>query len=158
MDARVCRSLQPAGSRFSWIGFWRSIRRRLIRWNFSFLLSGMTLNHYLNDTFEKWCVRLGGGGVSFRMPASLALTPTLTLTVTDSPSQPTRANKLSSQKEGIPQWQQHKSNLIRVNDLIHHQHMSNFTHTIQDLHDILQPYYKVARKRFVDNIYRQATG
>lgn len=36
--------------------------------------------------------------------------------------------------------------------------MSNFTHTIQDLHDILQPYYKVARKRFVDNIYRQATG
>lgn len=32
--------------------------------------------------------------------------------------------------------------------------MSNFEHTLNDLHDILEAYYKVARKRFVDNVCR----
>lgn len=36
--------------------------------------------------------------------------------------------------------------------------MSNIEHTVQDLHDILRSYYKVARKRFVDNICMQAAG
>jgi hypothetical protein len=35
--------------------------------------------------------------------------------------------------------------------------MSNEAHTVQDIHDILQSYYKVARKRFVDSICMQAT-
>ncbi|KAF5544898.1 dynamin family [Fusarium napiforme] len=33
---------------------------------------------------------------------------------------------------------------------------SNTKHTAEETHDILQAYYKVARKRFVDNIYHQA--
>jgi hypothetical protein len=33
---------------------------------------------------------------------------------------------------------------------------SNIQHTAEEIHDILQAYYKVARKRFVDNIYHQA--
>ncbi|KAH7187240.1 dynamin family protein [Fusarium oxysporum] len=33
---------------------------------------------------------------------------------------------------------------------------SNIQHTTEEIHDILQAYYKVARKRFVDNIYHQA--
>ena len=34
--------------------------------------------------------------------------------------------------------------------------MSNDDHTIQDLHDTLKSYYKVARKRFVDAVCLQA--
>ncbi|CAG8976279.1 hypothetical protein HYALB_00011764 [Hymenoscyphus albidus] len=37
-----------------------------------------------------------------------------------------------------------------------HYHMSNAEHIVQDLHDILQSYYKVARKRIVDVICMQA--
>lgn len=33
---------------------------------------------------------------------------------------------------------------------------SNLEHTVCDLHDILKSYYKVARKRFVDNVCMQA--
>ncbi|KAH7134555.1 dynamin family protein [Dactylonectria estremocensis] len=33
---------------------------------------------------------------------------------------------------------------------------SNAEHTVEDIYDILQAYYKVARKRFVDNVYHQA--
>jgi hypothetical protein len=36
--------------------------------------------------------------------------------------------------------------------------MSNMTYTIQDISDILRSHYKVARKRFVDNICMQAAG
>ena len=34
---------------------------------------------------------------------------------------------------------------------------SNLKHTVDDLHDILHSYYKVARKRFVDIVCMQAT-
>jgi len=34
--------------------------------------------------------------------------------------------------------------------------MSNDEHTVQDIHHILKSYYKVSRKTFVDNIYKQA--
>lgn len=34
--------------------------------------------------------------------------------------------------------------------------MSNTEHIVQDLHDILFSYYKVARKRFVDGVCMQA--
>ena len=46
--------------------------------------------------------------------------------------------------------------VIRTSDLFLHQHMGNDEHTIQDLHDILQSYYKVARKRIVDALRTQA--
>ena len=36
--------------------------------------------------------------------------------------------------------------------------MSNAEHAVQDLQDILESYYKVARKRFVDSVCMQATG
>jgi hypothetical protein len=45
--------------------------------------------------------------------------------------------------------------VIRVSDLSYRDNMSNAEHTVQDLHDILQAYYKVARKRFVDNVCMQ---
>ncbi|KAK6810758.1 hypothetical protein RU639_013520 [Aspergillus parasiticus] len=48
--------------------------------------------------------------------------------------------------------------VVRVDDLNHQQHMSNIAHTVQDLSDILRSYYKVARKRFVDNVCMQAAG
>ncbi|KAB8077608.1 hypothetical protein BDV29DRAFT_153477 [Aspergillus leporis] len=48
--------------------------------------------------------------------------------------------------------------VVRVDDLNHQQHMSNITHIVQDLSDILRSYYKVARKRFVDNVCMQAAG
>lgn len=31
-----------------------------------------------------------------------------------------------------------------------------YDHTVQDIHGILESYYKVARKRFVDNVCMQA--
>lgn len=46
--------------------------------------------------------------------------------------------------------------VIRPDDVFHHDHMGNDEHTVQDLHDILQSYYKVARKTFVDNLRKQA--
>ena len=45
--------------------------------------------------------------------------------------------------------------VVRLNDLEHTKHVSNLNHTVQEIHDILQAYYKVARKRFVDNVRMQ---
>lgn len=46
--------------------------------------------------------------------------------------------------------------IIRLKDIVHHNPMSNVERTVHDLHDILKSYYKVARKRFVDNVCMQA--
>jgi hypothetical protein len=46
--------------------------------------------------------------------------------------------------------------VVRVRDLSYQENMSNAQHTIQDIHDILESYYKVALKRFVDNVCMQA--
>ncbi|KAE8356356.1 P-loop containing nucleoside triphosphate hydrolase protein [Aspergillus coremiiformis] len=46
--------------------------------------------------------------------------------------------------------------VIRLDDVMAQDHRSNVEYTVQDIHDILQSYYKVARKRFVDNICIQA--
>ncbi|KAL1647113.1 hypothetical protein SLS58_002884 [Diplodia intermedia] len=51
-----------------------------------------------------------------------------------------------------------KGAVVRLSDLKHSRTMSNKEHTVQDLHDILQSYYKVARKRIVDNICMQAVS
>lgn len=50
----------------------------------------------------------------------------------------------------------HGEKVIRLSDISHQHHMSNVEHTVQDIHDILKSYYRVARKRFVDNICMQA--
>ncbi|KAK3670782.1 hypothetical protein LTR78_009354 [Recurvomyces mirabilis] len=47
--------------------------------------------------------------------------------------------------------------VIRLDDAKRTHPMSNETHTVQDIHDILRSYYKVAIKRFVDNVLKQAT-
>jgi hypothetical protein len=46
--------------------------------------------------------------------------------------------------------------VVRLTDITQNHPMSNTDHVIQDIHDILKSYYKVARKRFVDNICMQA--
>lgn len=49
-------------------------------------------------------------------------------------------------------------NVIRLTDAKRTHPMSNTEHIIQDIHDILQSYYRVARKRYVDNVVTQATA
>lgn len=46
--------------------------------------------------------------------------------------------------------------VVRLDDAIKTHPMSNAQHTVQDLHDILLSYYKVALKRFTDNVAAQA--
>lgn len=46
--------------------------------------------------------------------------------------------------------------VVRIEDMLETSRGSNADRTIQDLHDILKSYYKVARKRFVDVVCMQA--
>ena len=46
--------------------------------------------------------------------------------------------------------------VVSVDNIVQHHPMSNTAHTVQSIHDILKSYYKVARKRFVDNVCMQA--
>ncbi|KAK2734158.1 hypothetical protein FQN55_002899 [Onygenales sp. PD_40] len=46
--------------------------------------------------------------------------------------------------------------VVRLEDIAYRNSMSNAEHTVQDLHDILESYYEVARKRFVDSVCMQA--
>ena len=43
-----------------------------------------------------------------------------------------------------------------MEDIVQNHHMSNMEHIVQEIHDILRSYYKVARKRFADNLCMQA--
>ncbi|KAI4109497.1 MAG: hypothetical protein L6R37_000472 [Teloschistes peruensis] len=45
---------------------------------------------------------------------------------------------------------------VSLSSLDHSNSMSNLQSTVRQLHDILKSYYKVARKRFVDNVTMQA--
>ncbi|KAL8699129.1 MAG: hypothetical protein Q9201_006178 [Fulgogasparrea decipioides] len=47
-------------------------------------------------------------------------------------------------------------NIFKESDLHQVQNRSNLESTVETLHDILKSYYKVARKRFVDNVCMQA--
>jgi hypothetical protein len=40
---------------------------------------------------------------------------------------------------------------VQLSHLTQIHHMNNLQQTVQDIHDILKSYYKVARKRFIDN-------
>ncbi|KAJ5718248.1 Dynamin [Penicillium malachiteum] len=46
--------------------------------------------------------------------------------------------------------------VVRLSDNGPKHHVSNQAHTVNDIHDILASYYKVARKRFVDSVCMQA--
>lgn len=46
--------------------------------------------------------------------------------------------------------------VVKLSDAKHTHPMSNTEYIIQDIHDILRSYYKVARKRFTDNVVKQA--
>jgi hypothetical protein len=46
--------------------------------------------------------------------------------------------------------------VVKLDDVVQSYPMSNTQHIVQDIHDILCSYYKVARKRFVDNLCMQA--
>lgn len=48
--------------------------------------------------------------------------------------------------------------IVQLDVIMANHPMSNVDHTVRDIHDILRSYYKVARKRFVDNVCLQATG
>ncbi|KAL9011169.1 MAG: hypothetical protein Q9173_003963 [Seirophora scorigena] len=51
----------------------------------------------------------------------------------------------------------YRCSLLKLSDVgADSTNLSNVEHTVQTLHDILKSYYKVARKRFVDNICMQA--
>ncbi|KAJ6040681.1 uncharacterized protein N7446_004002 [Penicillium canescens] len=65
-----------------------------------------------------------------------------------------RANSIQAKKA----FDSPEGKVVRVDDLKHQQNMSNAEHAVQDLQDILESYYKVARKRFVDSVCMQATG
>ena len=51
---------------------------------------------------------------------------------------------------------EHGAKVVRVDATIQVTTASNNEHAISDLHDILKSYYKVARKRFVDCVIKQA--
>lgn len=69
-----------------------------------------------------------------------------------------REARLKLQFETLNSWQtgdEQREPLLRLKDILGVV-MSNDDHTIQDLHDTLKSYYKVARKRFVDAVCLQA--
>jgi hypothetical protein len=45
--------------------------------------------------------------------------------------------------------------VVKLTDAKRTHPMSNTEYIIQDIHDILHSYYKVARKRFADNVVKQ---
>jgi hypothetical protein len=71
-------------------------------------------------------------------------------------------HEASRQKRMQDQLQQNSFNtsshgeVIRMKDISYSHPMSNIEHTIMEIHDILRSYYKVARKRFTDNVFIQA--
>ena len=45
--------------------------------------------------------------------------------------------------------------VVRVEDLVQNHPLGNDDHIILEMHDILKSYYKLSRKRFVDNVRMQ---
>ncbi|KAI5196864.1 dynamin GTPase [Aureobasidium subglaciale] len=85
-----------------------------------------TINHYFNDNLEKSRQK--------RLRASLEKHAT---------TQPTQFGTTGR-------------SVIALDDIVQNHPMSNAQHTVYEVHDILKAYYKVARKRFVDNVCMQA--
>ncbi|KXL45220.1 MAG: hypothetical protein FE78DRAFT_148659 [Acidomyces sp. 'richmondensis'] len=68
-----------------------------------------------------------------------------------------RQARLVSAMEGVSISDCRHGRVVKLKDALQHYPMSNTNYTIQDIHDILAAYYKVACKRFADNICQQAT-
>ena len=64
---------------------------------------------------------------------------------------------MKTQLEGQQAFDKVVGNYVKIEKILEvNPHSSNLDHTVCDLHDILHSYYKVARKRFVDNVCMQA--
>ena len=112
-----------------------------------------TMNHYFSDNLEKnRQIRLRDALMSkaFELGTERANLPVRR--VWD--EEQDRCIKVKSTK--------HKSvsidplKCVRMDDIVQNSNISNSDYTVQLLHDILKSYYKVARKRFVDNLHTQA--
>lgn len=69
-----------------------------------------------------------------------------------------RFERVQKRLENSPSWHtqdKKKETLLRLNDVLN-VHMSNEDQAVEDLHDILQSYYKLARKQFVDAVSKGA--
>ena len=96
-----------------------------------------TLNHYFNDNLQKRYVRL-----AYR--------------VSHANCNFSRQKRLRRRIESKTVNAGDYGEVVSTSDLFSLQNMGNDEHTIQELHDILHSYYKVARKRFVDNVRQHA--
>ena len=65
------------------------------------------------------------------------------------------ANEPTEVSEGF--GSNHASSTMALENAVQVAAISNIGHTVRDIHDILNSYYKVARKRFVDTVCMQAT-
>ena len=97
-----------------------------------------TLNHYFNDNLETRYV-----GYAVRAYYIYMLCRR---------QQRMRDNAAQKSLDGCKH-----GTVVRLHDIIQNHPMSNVQHIVQDLHDILESYYKVARKRFVDTVCMQGT-
>ena len=96
-----------------------------------------TLNHYFNHTLEKWYV-----------PILFSFGKT---SLTDG----SRQERLREQlKDKTISGCEH-GEVVRVDDIAQNHPLGNVDHVVRDIHDILRSYYKLARKRFVDNVRMQ---
>ena len=76
--------------------------------------------------------------------------------LTNAPS--SRQDRMFSAMQEVSINDSTHGSVVRLSDAKLTHPMSNTEHIVRDIHDILQSYYKVARKRFVDNVVKQATG
>ncbi|KAL8863427.1 MAG: hypothetical protein Q9178_000108 [Gyalolechia marmorata] len=64
--------------------------------------------------------------------------------------------RIKTSMESKQVWDTKLGYVVKMSDLDHIPNLSNIESTVQQLHDILKSYYKVARKRFVDVVCMQA--
>ncbi|KAF2137063.1 uncharacterized protein K452DRAFT_353671 [Aplosporella prunicola CBS 121167] len=64
-------------------------------------------------------------------------------------------NRKAAEGKSFKPWEDGEA-VVYLSDITQTQSMSNKAHTVQELHDILKSYYKVARKRVVDTLCMQA--
>ncbi|EPS29667.1 hypothetical protein PDE_04617 [Penicillium oxalicum 114-2] len=92
----------------------------------------MTLNHYLNENLQNcWNGRLQKKWEEKAIDA--------------------QTSGLGSSTNGASE------KMIRLKDLQRQNNIGTSGHTLQNIHDILKCYYKVACRRFVDNVCMQAS-
>ena len=83
----------------------------------------------------------------------IAIKETRKLTGCDRSRQPRIKEDIQHHALEVPGY---GKNLVRISSIVSNHPLGNAEHTIRDLHDILKSYYKVARKRFVDDVCKQA--